>query len=480
MTCSMRNRKSRASGQQGTSPPVAKGYYHPRKGERNRANCVAGLLLILLVVFLVTVLTMKSQGTSRMATTIGDNSQGTLSAASSRRFPRYGAAEFARQCNWTKYAPEDNNCTLLLRPKTDENEGLADWVSRVVSGHISAKMRGCQFYIDYGPEVDVQQVLTPYKSEEGALDWTVPPEFKCTAPKCEQVLKQKMLSKTSVIPPRLAPNYRYAYQHHRPAENIYRKNFEFMHSTLPGFDLETGMACAFEGIMGLSNTASQFEPDLFTRILPTLRDERNLVMTFYYRTGTSDVMVQQEKDPSRPDIPGKLMLGDFKKSVQCLLEVEKEYLSSNSSSYSRVVWLLVSDSQFIKQWVTETYPSPNILSYTQGNDESIEKPAMPREIMTTTSHGKHTRAARNPSTADFAEGVIDWYLIGESDMVFVNGYSWYSYGVTAALRTHRPLYDCGIYHILSDEAVCAKLPPFIREGDPPTWNQVNKTWGCDI
>ena len=52
----------------------------------------------------------------------------------------------------------------------------------------------------------------------------------------------------------------------------------------------------------------------------------------------------------------------------------------------------------------------------------------------------HTRTQRDPSTADLAEAVIDWYLVGESDLVVTDSGS-PSFGGTAALRTARPLYD---------------------------------------
>ena len=58
----------------------------------------------------------------------------------------------------------------------------------------------------------------------------------------------------------------------------------------------------------------------------------------------------------------------------------------------------------------------------------------------TTARGVHSRPGRNPSTADFAEAVIDWYLIGEPDLV-VPSAPGYSFGTTASLRTAQPLYD---------------------------------------
>ena len=39
---------------------------------------------------------------------------------------------------------------------------------------------------------------------------------------------------------------------------------------------------------------------------------------------------------------------------------------------------------------------------------------------------------------DFAEGFLDWFHIGESDTVVIH--KAFSYGVTGALRTARPIY----------------------------------------
>ena len=97
-----------------------------------------------------------------------------------------------------------------------------------------------------------------------------------------------------------------------------------------------------------------------------------------------------------------------KKIVNCALGLEQEYLLSNNtaSQYSQVVWMVVSDSPFCKGWVNETY-----------GHRFVDNTTIPREVVTTSSRGVHSRASRDPSTADFAEALLDWYLIGESDAV---------------------------------------------------------------
>ena len=75
------------------------------------------------------------------------------------------------------------------------------------------------------------------------------------------------------------------------------------------------------------------------------------------------------------------------------------------------------------------------------SQEAAHNGGIPRTILTTTSRGIHTRGARNPSTANFAEGLLDWYLMGESDAIITTSQG-YSYGTTAAIRTATPLYSC--------------------------------------
>lgn len=55
------------------------------------------------------------------------------------------------------------------------------------------------------------------------------------------------------------------------------------------------------------------------------------------------------------------------------------------------------------------------------------------------SGGAQTKQERGPSTADFAEGFIDWFLLGESDFVVAGGGM--SFGDTAVQRSSRQLYD---------------------------------------
>jgi hypothetical protein len=116
--------------------------------------------------------------------------------------------------------------------------------------------------------------------------------------------------------------------------------------------------------------------------------------------------------------------------MECVKQVENNFLlQEGATKYERVIWLLISDSVPLKNATMAKY---------QGQESST---GIPRDIVTTSSRGMHTRGARNPSTADFAEGILDWYLMGETDAVIATAAA-YSFGTTAAIRTMTPIYDC--------------------------------------
>jgi len=244
------------------------------------------------------------------------------------------------------------------------------------------------------------------------------------------------------------PYYRYAYQRSLiPYPGYYKE----LKETLPGFRLGTGMACSLGALFDLElTTVGQFMPDLFTRILPTVRDEMALVIALYLRTGFTDSAAMAEKS-GRVALEARRRVHKYKSvlaSLECALKLEQTFLrEAGGFSYSRIVWMLVTDSFYTKQWIPESYGS-KFMNQTVSLHNRTNTIA--REIVTTTSRGVQTRPARNPSTADFAEAFIDWYLIGESDVVVTNSYR-SSFGSTAALRTARPFY-------VSEN--CTELPGF--------------------
>jgi hypothetical protein len=361
-----------------------------------------------------------------------------------RFFPTYGTREFFQQCRWTARRQTNNNCTILARPNPQTHEGISNHFAEIVSGHMLAQQKGCLFYSDYGPDVDIEKVVTPFPvieaepAQDGGYSyqphqWIPPPDFDCQ--KRQQCFLTQADYQNGVSLQRLQqelghlsqiPSYRFAYQNFKHYQ-LNASTFREIQQTLPGFKVETGMACSLASLFHLSPSATKFEPLLFTKILPTLHQPDTLVMALYVRTGRTDhVAGMKDKPGGVPAEDASRAQYGAKKIIQCAERLEQEYLANKS--YSRIVWYLATDSTVLKQWLPASYD-------TRAN-KTVD---IPRQVVTTRSRGAHTRPNLGPSTEDFAEGLIDWYLIGESDLVITDTNS-PSFGGTAALRTARPLY----------------------------------------
>lgn len=84
----------------------------------------------------------------------------------------------------------------------------------------------------------------------------------------------------------------------------------------------------------------------------------------------------------------------------------------------------------VKETMSEEYGGKEIKAATK---------TLKREVIHTTAKGMHTRPKRGPNTIDFASAFLDFYLLGESDVVINTG-GIFSFGVMASLRTARPLF----------------------------------------
>jgi hypothetical protein len=308
-------------------------------------------------------------------------------------------------------------------------------------GHLFAQQTGCKLLFDYGPNISIHDVLTP-NTDFDHVNWRVPSGFDCERERCflvgtvynKQSLKEigSALGVENLQP---IPYYRHAYtldKNYFSSMGGYRD----LVRALKGYTVETGMACSLGSLFQLSPSASQFEPDLFSRILPTLHDRKALVISVYIRTG--------QTEGRNGKWESTIQYGNRAAPIlDCALNLEKEHLSQGS--YSRVVWMVVTDSQYLKKFITDSYDS----RYTNVT-------AISREIVTTHSRGAHSKPDRSPSTADVAEALIDWYLIGESDLVVTDDFA-PSFGDTAATRTARPYYK-----VQGTEKVCAKVVPIIK------------------
>jgi len=376
----------------------------------------------------------------------------------SRRFPKFGTTGFEKKCSWaTQPTPLQPKCTLLARPKPAEWEGISQWASDGVESFILAKLIGCEFFMDYGPGINVHEVLIPVSTRHSGttsqpLNWTVPADLDCEwkPPKNKCIICESHPLGPSPVPslmnvtvPKL-PKYRFTYE--RSERYLNKSDYFELEQALPGFHVETGMACALSSLFDLSPRASQFEPELFTKIVPAIHDEKTLTIAIYIRTGLTDAEARKEARGNDADTNKYNPLTRYKNSrtLKCALTLEQQHLKQNSTvgpTYSRVVWTVVTDSQDVKQWITENYSGQEVtrLSPKKAAGEE-DKPSLTvqREVLSTKARGVHTRSIRKPSTLDFAEAVIDWFLIGESDVVIANGPS---FGATGSLRTARPYYD---------------------------------------
>jgi hypothetical protein len=361
-----------------------------------------------------------------------------------RRFPIFGTESFATQCSWTRPNTDENlNCKFLARPPPNGGEGISNWVSQIVKGHLLAQQTGCNLLFDYGPDISIHDVLTP-NTVFDHINWRVPSGFDCERERCfvaglvynKQNLKE-IESAFGVENPQPVPSYRSAYKLDKSYFSI-MGGYQDLVRALKGYTVETGMACSLGSLFRLSPSASQFEPDLFSRILPTLHDRKALVISIYIRTG--------QTEGRNGKWESTLQYGKQAAPIlDCAINLEKKFLSRGS--YSCVVWMVVTDSQYLKKFITDSYDS----RYTNNTIDAIS-----REIVTTHSRGAHSKLDRSPSTADVAEALIDWYLIGESDLVVTDDFA-PSFGDTAAIRTVRPYYK-----VQGREKVCAKVVPILK------------------
>mmetsp|Transcript_25139 Transcript_25139/g.35212 ORF Transcript_25139/g.35212 Transcript_25139/m.35212 type:complete len:96 (-) Transcript_25139:219-506(-) len=66
--------------------------------------------------------------------------------------------------------------------------------------------------------------------------------------------------------------------------------------------------------------------------------------------------------------------------------------------------------------------------------------SIPLKIMHISTRGIYTLAKRHPSTSKFAEAFIDWYLLGESDVVVPESHCLPGIGCYAPEKDHLPTY----------------------------------------
>ena len=358
---------------------------------------------------------------------------------STDRFPDPNSDEFNKECSWVSSAGNlERQCTILVRPYPVEHEGIGMWVCLASAGYILAKQKGCRFKLSYG-EIDLNDIVTPNPliSAEHIDEWRVPSDYQCNIEdKCYEIKSKKTggaeIQRIVAVPQEdfpfaSVPFYRHSFK--KSNQYIYRDHFKPLSDVMPGLNLETAFACSLSKLFYLSPRIKKFEEKLQSDIFPALQDTNNLVVTVYYRTGRADAKPDEES--SEKDIAGKE--ADLEKSIQCAKTVEKNYIDGTFAldrGFTGIVWNVISDSPYVRRDIESKFGGEQLTS-SKGQTYA-------RRVITTSSRGAHTKTQANPSVEDFAEGFLDWHLIGESDAVVIHK-AW-SYGVTGALRTARPVY----------------------------------------
>jgi len=437
---------------------------------------------------------------------IGQCQSSSSTTSSSSRFPLYGTQQYADLCPWVG-SPADStpakDCSILLRPDpVRNNEGISWWATEAAYTSIMSYLTGCKLLLDYMPDVNIGDVLVQPRGRarpDGTATWATSLDYNCTASsRCYLVDRpsfrdEKRISEMREELSKLGegigrelvriPQYRFAYFFSQISSmtkwTLYEEDYQQLANVMPNFNLQRGYSCAFASLFELAEgRAELYQPDLFSHILPTLRDiENNLVITLYYRSNYADSRARAEKDGTDFVEETENVKKAVAKIIECVLEREEEFLSKRRqdesgqrrktykdervSDFENIVWMVVSDSVTVKKWVADEYNGNNTNARIPLAQQRYPGKVIPRYVLTTTARGIHTRAKRKTSTADFAEAMIDWWLIGESDIVVSSGSM--SFGETAALRTQRPLY-------LYQGSQCSKLDLISPPRDNSTLN----------
>ena len=321
------------------------------------------------------------------------------------------------------------------------------WSSQVAHGYIHAQQAGCRLLADYDGNVEVDKVLLPV--DKANNDWRVSSDFVCEESNgCFALqltgsaeIRFPGSGKVPIGPTgrkgKLAnvPNYRWAYSGNKIFQ-MYRSKFSSLSQKLPGFCIEDGMACALNSLFEFAPSASDYEPHLFSEILPAIQDTNALVLSLYVRTGRTDEIAAKEEagEPNAAAAEENIKRHYLDDIAACAQRVEEQHLKDVGAKFDRIVWLVISDGPKLKQHVVDTYGGQDVPVTSRGIQRSVS-----RSVVVTGARGIHTRPRRKPSTDEFAEAMIDWMIIGESDALIANPQL--SFGFTGALRTSRPFFD---------------------------------------
>lgn len=317
----------------------------------------------------------------------------------------------------------------------NSHEGIAQWVSDIVQAFMYVRqassfsnVQNVNIRLDYGPRVDLTQIWSPV-----TYNWNHPDDDVLQSVTINFTSRGLVnLANATLVP---VPMYRHASKR-SSRHKINTTNYSSLNTVLRGFNVKDGFACAMQSLIQLSPAAKQYLDGLEATVLPTLHNPTFLTLGIYIRSGQADQKANEERGLASGSNGTKNAQTVAQGPINCALQLEQQIWQAQQQQQQqgryqhvqKIVWMVISDaSAQLEDWIMR--------EYNNGTN---------RTVLFSQSHGRHSRPQRNPSTHDVAEGLLDWYLLGETNAVIMNN-AWYSFGFTASLRTSRVVYEAGRY-----------------------------------
>eukprot|EP00808_Paulinella_micropora_P029075 g83325.t1 len=394
------------------------------------------------------------------------------------RFSEYGTPEFASRCPFAaQEVTQKRDCVRLVRHMY-RGEGIAHYVDQIFRAYLQAHQVGCLLHLDYGPDIQLTQSVIP---PPGAPDWSDPEAHlpgmsqvvadcmaigldpnKWNFPKCASFhYNFHSVARNFGLESLLAPIY-FRNRHSPISEHVgegqsWLKKEEyapFLDSPFfPGFHIDDSFACILGKTLTLAPAITS-KPEVVS-FLTKLRDPSSLSIALYVRVpGLSE-------GRGEATLPG---LGTHP-YVKCARHLENMY----SEGFDTVTWIVITNSDSMRKL---------FLQYESHAHQPTTYSWRRRVLVTTTAEGTHTRLAVNnqhelegpgPTNQVIAEGMLDFFLLGEVDLVVTD--VMYSFGSLGGMRTARPVYSISSnnphYQLLGEcKLVTARYPEPSNQPEP--------------
>jgi hypothetical protein len=221
------------------------------------------------------------------------------------------------------------------------------------------------------------------------------------------------------------------------------------------FQSKYGFACAMSALWRVSPAITFLQPDLFSTILPDLHEPQTLVLGLYIRTGQVEETNSRQHSNALAESATADTLRTVKPFVRCAKTLEQELLlwTDHQIRFTRVAWLIVSDSLTVKQTLTTQWDATAVqlrddrtvprriwsIPTTNTTATTASAACFATTNATCTALGRHSRLRAKPSTEQVVLAFLDWFLLGEAHLILTR--SKFTFGKMASLRTAVPLYD---------------------------------------